>query len=361
MAAPRFHALTVADIRKETDDAVSIAFAVPEPLREDYRFAAGQYLTLKATIDGREIRRSYSICSAPADGELRVAIRRVDGGLFSSFANDDIRAGDAMDVMTPDGRFTFTPDADRAGRYVAFAAGSGITPVLSMIATALAAEPKSEVTLVYGNRSTRSALFREELEDLKNRFPTRLSLVHVLSREAQDVPLLTGRIDADKAAEIIDGLVDVAATDAFWLCGPQAMVDTVTAALKTRGVDPKAIRFELFTPADDGNTAPKKVAAPGESLPVRHIAVIVDGHRTDFDMVDDGTAILDAALTHHADLPYACKGGMCCTCRAKLVEGEVEMAKTYSLEDDEIAQGYVLTCQATPKSDRIVLDFDQRG
>lgn len=359
--APRFHALTVADIRRETDDAVSIAFAVPEPLREDYRFAAGQYLTLKATIDGREVRRSYSICSSPSDGELRVAVRRVDGGLFSSFANDDIRPGDTMQVMTPDGRFTFSPDPDRAGHYVAFAAGSGITPVLSMITTALTAEPKSEVTLVYGNRSTRSALFREELEDLKNRFPARLSLVHVLSREAQDVPLLTGRIDAEKAAGIIDGLVDTASTDAFWLCGPQAMIDTVSAALLSRGVDRAAIRFELFTPADDGNAKPKRVAAPGEELPLRHIAVIVDGHRTEFDMVDDGTAILDAALGHHADLPYACKGGMCCTCRAKLVEGEVAMDKTYSLEPEEIAAGYVLTCQATPKSGRVVLDYDQRG
>lgn len=359
--SPRFHALKVAEVRRETDDAVSIAFDVPAPLAADYRFVPGQYLTLKATVEGREVRRSYSICSGPKDGELRVAIRRVDGGLFSSFANDEIVAGDEIEVMTPDGRFTLTPDPDRAGRYVAFAAGSGITPILSIVKAVLELEPKSEMTLVYGNRSTQSVIFREELEDLKNRFPTRLTLTHVLSRESQDVPLLSGRIDRGKAEAMVGSLIDVEATDAFYLCGPQAMIDTVADVLKARGVPAKHIRFELFTPANDGNPKPKKRPAPGESLPRHHIAVIVDGHQSDFDMVADGTVILDAALANRADLPFACKGGMCCTCRARLMEGEVEMDKTYGLEDDEIAAGYVLTCQATPKSERVVLDFDRRG
>lgn len=358
--APKFHTLNVAEVRRETDDAVSIAFQVPDDLREDYRFVPGQYLTLRATVDGRDIRRSYSICSGPADNDLRVAIRKVEGGLFSSFANEGITAGDPVQVMTPDGRFTFDADPDRAGSYVAFAAGSGITPILSIVKAVLTGEPKSEMTLVYGNRTTQSVIFREELEDLKNRFPTRLTLMHVLSRETMDVPLLSGRIDTEKAEALLGGLIDVAATDAWWLCGPEEMIGNVSSALKAHGVAPDRIRFELFTPASDGNPKPKRVAKPGEELPVRHIGVIIDGHRINFDMVDDGTAILDAALDNRADLPFACKGGMCCTCRCRLVEGEVTMDKTYALDDDEIAAGFVLSCQATPVTDTVVLDFDQR-
>lgn len=358
--APKFHTLNVADVRRETDDAVSIAFAVPTELSADYRFVPGQYLTLRADVGGRDIRRSYSICSGPDDGELRVAIRKVDGGLFSSFANDAIGAGDPIQVMTPDGRFTFDADPDRTGRYVAFAAGSGITPILSIVKAVLTAEPRSSMTVVYGNRTTQSVIFREDLEDLKNHYPTRLNLIHILSRETMEAPLLSGRIDAEKAEALLGKLINVADTDAFWLCGPAQMITTVSDALKAHGAAPDTIRFELFTPANDGNPQPKRVAKPGEELPVRHIGVIIDGHRINFDMVDDGTAILDAALENRADLPFACKGGMCCTCRCRLVEGQVVMDKTYALDDDEIADGYVLSCQATPVTDTVVLDFDQR-
>jgi ring-1,2-phenylacetyl-CoA epoxidase subunit PaaE len=356
-----FNSLTVADVRRETPDCVSIAFDVPEGLRADYGFTAGQYLTLKTDVEGREVRRSYSISSGPTDGELRVAIRQVEGGLFSTFANENIGPGDSIDVMKPDGRFVLRPDADREGQYVCICAGSGITPILSIVRAALLCEPKSTVTVVYGNRATGSVIFREELEDLKNRFPTRLSLMHVLSRELQDAPMLNGRINREKLDTMLDRLIDTEGTDAFFLCGPQEMIETATAALQDSGIDAGRIRAELFTPSDDGTPKPKKVAAPGETLPTRHVGVIVDGHRMDFDMVDDGTYLLDAALARQADLPFACKGGMCCTCRAKLVEGQVVMDKTYGLDSDEIEAGYVLTCQATPTTDSVVLDFDDRG
>ncbi|PJK29900.1 1,2-phenylacetyl-CoA epoxidase subunit PaaE [Minwuia thermotolerans] len=356
-----FNSLKVADVRRETPDSVSIAFDVPEDLRSAFHHEAGQYLTLKADVDGREVRRSYSICSGPTESDIRVAIRRVEGGLFSTFANEDIGPGDAMEVMAPEGRFVLRPDPEREAHFVCFAAGSGITPILAIVKAVLFCEPKSSVTVVYGNRSAGTVIFREELEDLKNRFPARLSILHVLSREAQEAPLLSGRIDDAKLDMMLDRLIDTGGTEAFYLCGPQAMIETVSRALKNRGVERKRIRFELFTPAGDGNAKPKKTAAPGESLPTRHVGVVVDGHRMDFDMVDDGTSILDAALARQADLPFACKGGMCCTCRAKLVEGQVEMDKTYGLEPEEIEAGYVLTCQATPVSDRVVLDYDDRG
>ncbi len=357
----RFTALTVADIRQETPDAVSIAFDVPDEQSDAFSFTAGQYLTLKADVEGREIRRSYSICSGPTDGELRVAIRRVEGGLFSTFANEAVQTGDRVNVMPPDGRFVLKPDADRAAHFVCIAAGSGITPILSIVRAVLLCEPKSSVTVIYGNRQTGSVIFREELEDLKNRYPARLSILHVLSRELQDAPMLNGRIDREKLDVMLGRLIDTAGTEAFYLCGPQQMIEQASAALTAHGVDAPRIRSELFTPAEDGNPRPKKVAAPGEILPTRRVGIIVDGHRMDFDMVDDGTYVLDAALNRQADLPYACKGGMCCTCRAKLLEGSVEMDKTYGLDPDEIEAGYVLTCQAVPTTDRVVLDFDDRG
>lgn len=356
-----FNSLTVADVRRETPDCVSIAFEVPDGLRADYGFTAGQYLTLKTEVEGREVRRSYSISSGPTDGELRVAIRQVEGGLFSTFANENIGPGDRIEVMKPDGRFVLRPDVEREGHYVCIAAGSGITPVLSIVRAALLCEPKSSVTVVYGNRATGSVIFREELEDLKNRFPARLSLLHVLTRELQEAPMLNGRIDRAKLDTMLGRLIDTDGTDAFFLCGPQEMIEAATTALADKGVDATRIRAELFTPSDDGVPRPKKVAAPGETLPTRHVGVIVDGHRMDFDMVDDGTFLLDAALDRQADLPFACKGGMCCTCRAKLVEGQVEMDKTYGLDADEIEAGYVLTCQAVPLTDTVVLDYDDRG
>lgn len=358
---PRFNALKIADVRRETPDAVSIAFNVPDALAGDFSFTAGQYLTLKTDVDGHEIRRSYSICSGPTDGELRVAIRRVEGGLFSTFANEDVKAGDAMEVMQPDGRFVLRPDPDREAHFVCIAAGSGITPILSIVRAVLLCEPKSSVTVVYGNRSTGSVIFREELDDLKNRYPARLSLVHVLSRELQDAPMLNGRIDRAKLDQMLERLIDVAGTEAFYLCGPEEMIQSAREALLAAGADSKSIRAELFTPSEDAAPRPKKVAAPGETLPTRHVSVIVDGHRKEFDMVDDGTYVLDAALANQADLPFACKGGMCCTCRAKLLEGTVEMDKTYGLDSDEIEAGFVLTCQAVPTSDRVVFDFDDRG
>lgn len=359
---PKFHTLKVADVRAEAPDTVSIAFDVPDQLAGEYKFIPGQYLTLKTDIGGEEVRRTYSICSGLHDDELRVAIRKVDGGLFSSFANDDLAAGAELDVMTPDGRFTLEPSAENAGRYVAFAAGSGITPIISIAKAVLQDEPNSTFTLVYGNRSAGTMIFREELEDLKNVYHARFSLVHVLSREMQEAPMLSGRIDAEKAAFFADKLLNPEGTDAFYLCGPEDMIQAVRSTLEEKGVDAKKIRMELFTPADGGNAKPKPVLTEEEKskLAKRQIAVVIDGRQTEFEMLDDGSNILDAAMDVRSDLPYACKGGMCCTCRAKLIEGEVTMEKTYALEPEEIEAGYVLTCQAVPTTDRVKVDFDQR-
>lgn len=356
-ATPRFHRLRVADLRRETPDAVSVAFEVPPHLREDYRFAAGQYLTLRTTLEGEEVRRSYSICSGPGDGELRIAVKRVDGGLFSGWANSDIHVGDVLDVMTPVGRFGAVPGPGAAQCYVFFAAGSGITPVLSIVRGILGRKDGSRVFLFYGNRTTGDMLFRDALEELKDRHLGRLSVFHVLSQEQQDVPVLNGRLDDAKVRLLLRHLVPVEMVDHVFLCGPAGMSDEVEATLLGLGVRPDQVHVERFVSALGGKPRPKPVPAQVEA-PHATAGLVVDGRRADVP-VAEGESVLDAALRAGMDLPYACKGGMCSTCRARVLDGAVEMKLNFSLEPWEIEAGFVLTCQAHPTTPRVVIDYDQ--
>jgi len=353
-----FHTLTVSEVRHETPDAVSVVFDIPDDLEADYRFKQGQYLTLKTEIDGAEVRRSYSICSGLDDDEIRVAVKKVPDGLFSSFVNDRLEPGMALDVMPPMGRFTVDLEPDKARNYVAIAAGSGITPVLSIVKTVLAREPKSMVTLFYGNQRRSSILFRQELEDLKDRYLGRFALFHSLTREGQDVPLFTGRIDGGKIRGFAGHLFDPADIDHYFLCGPGEMISGVKSALSDLGVPAERLHDELFTPADDAPPRPLSKRAETVIHEGVEVEAILDGARYTFEMTDGDYSIVDAAHRQGLELPFSCKGGMCCTCRAKVVEGSGEMALNYSLEPWEEEAGFVLCCQTRPTSPKIVVDFD---
>lgn len=355
--ASHFHPLTVSDVRHETDDCVSIRFAVPEALREAFRFQHGQYLTLRTTIDGEEVRRSYSICAGVPDAELRVAVKSVPGGRFSTWANQALKPGDVIEVMQPAGRFTTPIEPEAAKTYVLFAAGSGITPIISIARTVLALEPQSTVTLFYGNRKGSAIIFREEVEDLKNRFMQRFRVFHVLSRDVQQVDLLRGRLDRAKVETLLDALVQVDTVDHFFVCGPEGMTEDVRGALADRGVAPEKVHFELFGVPGQGKAANRNDEPARITGETSTVTVTLDGLATRFPM-DRGLTVLDAGREAGLDLPYACKGGVCATCRCKVVEGEVEMEVNYGLEPSEVAAGYVLSCQSRPKTDTVVVDFD---
>ena len=354
---PKFHRLTVRDLRRETADAISMTFDVPQDMAADYAFAPGQYLTLRTTLDGEEVRRSYSICSGPDDGEMRIAVKKVDGGAFSSWAIEQLTAGDAIDVMTPTGRFGVAHVQDQARLHVGFAAGSGITPIISIIRGVLAREPQSRFFLFYGNRTANDVLFREALEEMKDRFMGRLSLFYVLSQEEQDLPILHGRLDRAKAEVLLRAMVPATAVDQVFICGPVAMSEELEATCTDLGIAPDRIHVERFVSEFGGKPRPKAVIAP-EAPPAAIASLIVDGKRKDVP-VAEGEAILDAALRAGMDLPYACKGGMCSTCRARVVEGETRMDVNYSLEPWELKAGFVLTCQAHAVTPRVVVDYDQ--
>ena len=336
---------------------MSIAFEVPPDLQPDYCFAGGQYLTLRKNIEGEEVRRSYSICSGPDDGELRIAVKRVDGGLFSMWANSGIHPGDTLDVMTPTGRFGVTHAPDAARTYACFAAGSGITPVLSIVRGILSREEGSRVFLFYGNRSTNDMLFREALEELKDRYLGRLSVFHVLSQEQQDVPILNGRLDMEKVRLLLQHLVPAEAVDHAFICGPTGMIDEVEATLADLGLRPDQVHVERFVSALGGKPRPKSTPAQIEK-PYATASLVVDGRRAEVPVAED-ESVLDAALRAGLDLPYACKSGMCSTCRARVLEGTVEMKLNFSLEPWEVEAGFVLTCQAHPTTSRVVIDYDQ--
>jgi ring-1,2-phenylacetyl-CoA epoxidase subunit PaaE len=354
LRATGFHPLRVADVERLTDDAVAITFDVPPDLAAAFAFAPGQHLTLRAVVDGVEVRRSYSICSAPSSGRLQVAVKLLPGGVFSSHANGALLPGDVLDVMAPAGRFGVLIDPAHRKRYVAVVAGSGITPVMSLVPALLEGEPHSSVVVVYGNRTTASVMFGEELTDLKDRYPERLQLVHVLSREARDSELLTGRIEGAKVEQLLDLVVPPSTVDEWLLCGPFELVQQVRAALTRRGVDPAHVRTELFHV--DGE--PPRVARPRTADDATQtVTVRLDGRSTTFAMPDDGS-VLDATLAVRADAPFACKGGVCGTCRALVVRGAVTMARSYALEPEEVAAGYVLTCQAVPTTPELEVDYD---
>ncbi|WP_316204725.1 1,2-phenylacetyl-CoA epoxidase subunit PaaE [Bradyrhizobium sp. SZCCHNS3004] len=356
MSTPRFHHLAVNDLRREAPDAVSLTFAIPRELAGDYHFSPGQYLTLRTTLGGEEVRRSYSICSGPDDGEIRIAVKRVDGGAFSSFVTDELKCGDELDVMTPTGRFGVAPEPDAARIHVGFAAGSGITPILSIIKGVLAREPKSRFFLFYGNRTTAGMLFREELEELKDRYLDRLSIFHVISGEEQDIPILHGRLDAEKVRVLLRSLVPAESVDHVFICGPSGMSDELEPTCRELGIAADRIHVERFVSGLGGKPRPKAVV-PASAPPKAMAALIIDGKRREVP-VAEGEAILDAALRAGVDLPFACKGGMCSTCRARLVEGKAEMELNYSLEPWELKAGFVLTCQAKPTTERVVVDYD---
>jgi ring-1,2-phenylacetyl-CoA epoxidase subunit PaaE len=354
--APRFHRLAVHDLRREAPDAVSLSFAIPKELSDAYSFVPGQYLTLRTMMDGEEVRRSYSICSGPDDGELRIAVKKVDGGAFSNWAADELKAGDQLDVMTPTGRFGVAHAPDEARVYAGFAAGSGITPILSIARGVLAREPRSRFFLFYGNRSTGGMLFREALEELKDRFMQRFSVFHVISGEEQDIPILHGRLDGEKVRVLLRSLVPAASVDHVFICGPTGMSEDVEATCREVGIAGDRIHVERFVSEFGGRPRAKKTI-PASARPKAIAALVIDGKRREIPVAED-ESILDAALRAGMDLPFACKGGMCSTCRAKLVEGEAQMEANYSLEPWELKAGFILTCQARPVSDKVVVDYD---
>ena len=355
--AVHFHQLKVKAIKKETPDCVSIVFAVPATLKKEFEFAQGQNITIKKIIDGEEIRRSYSICSAPFENELKVAVKKVEGGKFSSFANDHLKEGDELEVLPPTGKFNTQLKAGNSKQYLAFAAGSGITPVISIIKTTLETEPKSSFTLVFGNRGRSSIIFFEELEGLKNKYIERFSFINVLSREKTDAPINSGRIDLVKLTAL-SKLIAYESIDEYFICGPEEMIFCVKDFLEQQRIDKKKIHFELFTTPGQKKVTSQKPQASGNAGPKSKITVKLDGRSFDFDLGYDSDCILDAALKQGADLPFACKGGVCCTCKARLIEGEVEMEVNWGLEQEEIEQGYILTCQSHPVTEKVVVDFD---
>ncbi|GAA0937094.1 hypothetical protein GCM10009554_25120 [Kribbella koreensis] len=349
-----FHPLEVSAIDEITDDSVAITFDVPAELAAEYEFAAGQHLTVRRTDD--DVRRSYSICSPAGSGVLRIAVKRIPGGDFSSYASTALKVGDTIDVMTPLGRFGTPLDPAHAKHYAFIAAGSGITPVLSLVATILQVEPQSRVTLLYGNRTAGSVMFSDDLADLKDRYAERLHLVHVLSRESTDVELFSGRIDKDRLGRMIDTILPVKSVDEWFLCGPYAMVVGAQELLIDQGVAREDVHAELFHVGDEAPVA--RVEETTTDAEAAEVTVILDGRRSTFPLGEHGKAVLDATLAVRTDAPFACKGGVCGTCRAKVVDGTVRMDTNWALEPDEIRAGYVLTCQSHPTSDKVTLDFD---
>lgn len=355
----RFHFLDVVDVRRETRDAVVVTL---KPQAEDaglFDFTQGQYLTFRRKFEDDELRRSYSICAGKGEGYLQVGIKRVDGGAFSTWANEELKPGTTIEAMPPMGRFFTAVEPDLAKNYLGFAGGSGITPLLSIIKTVLDAEPRSTFTLVYANRQISSIMFREELEDLKNRHLGRLSIVHVLESEAQDIELFTGRVDAAKCEALFQTWIDLPSVTTAFICGPEPMMLAIAGALKEHGLAEAQIKFELFASGQPGRAKKRVISEAASTSNSTEATVTLDGATRSFRMPKAGVSLLDAALEANIDAPYACKAGVCSTCRAKVLEGETEMAVNHALEDYEVKQGYVLTCQCFPLSDKVVVSYDQ--
>ncbi|SJZ92750.1 1,2-phenylacetyl-CoA epoxidase subunit PaaE [Consotaella salsifontis] len=355
----RFHPLTVTAVKRETRDAVVVTLEPREEDRAAFAFTQGQYLTFRRLFDGEELRRSYSVCAGCDDGALRVAIKRVDGGAFSSWANEALQPGDVLEAMPPMGNFHVELDPTAERHYLAFAAGSGITPVLSLVKTTLARELKSSFTLVYANRQVNSIMFREELEDLKDLYLGRFALIHILKTGADEIELFSGRIDEAKCSALFKSWIDIASVDTAFICGPEQMMLTIAKSLREHGLEERQIKFELFASGQPGRAPVKRAAvAQNDRGNVTEALVTLDGTTRDFTMSREGQSLLDAAIENKIDAPYACKAGVCSTCRARVVEGEVEMIANHALEDYEVRQGYVLTCQSYPLTERVVVSYD---
>lgn len=353
-----FEKVRVKKINRETEDCVSITFDIPASLTDKFAYKHGQHISMRTFINGEEVRRSYSLCSSPLDKEWKVAVKKVDNGVFSSFANGTLQPGDELELMPPMGNFFVDLDAAHKKSYIFFAAGSGITPVLSIIKTVLSAEHLSNVTLVYGNRNRSSIIFKEELEALKNKHINRFRIIHTLSREKTDATINYGRIDAAKCALLFGKLLNINA-DEFFICGPEEMIFSVKDYLEAQGVNKKKIHFELFTTNATNKPKIKAQEATSDNTAKSHVTIKLDGIAFDFDIpFNSDDTVLDAATKQGADLPYSCKGGVCCTCKAKLMEGEVTMDVHWGLEPEEVEEGFILTCQAHPVSEKVVIDFD---
>jgi ring-1,2-phenylacetyl-CoA epoxidase subunit PaaE len=360
--AKHFRPLTILDIKTETADCMSVSFYIPEEWKEEFQFKAGQNVTLRSLINGQEIRRSYSICSSPFDSELRVAIKKAEEGLFSSHAHHNFKSSQILDVLAPTGNFTLSLNAKNKKHYIAFAAGSGITPVISILKTILKEEPFSSFTLIYGNRNRSTVIFREALLALKNNHPEQFQLINIFSREKMDAAVFEGRIDAAKCEMIFKQIIPLASDQEYLLCGPAPMIFAVREWLQHKKVSEKKIHYELFSdPGESGSTVKKVDPAKNEYAQENsRVTIRLDGVSSDFQLPVKGPTILEAAIAAGADLPYACRAGVCATCRAKLVEGKVTMDQNYALADEELEQGFILACQSHPASEKLVIDFDIR-
>ena len=353
----QFHSLIIADKQNETQDSVRLVFDVPESLRDEFAFHAGQHLPIQIERDGRKLRRTYSICSEEGEWPLQIGVRVQPGGQFSEFAAGELKIGDTLDVMPPSGQFHAAPDAGKSSHYLGFAAGSGITPILSIIATILKREPRSRFTLFYGNRTQRTTMFIDDLFALKNRYPDRLQLHFLFSREGQEFEIASGRLDEPKVRELMQHFCRESLADEVFICGPDTMIETVTSTLVDLGMPNDVIHSERFG-------VPRKTGKPPVAVVVDtadrvKVTVLMDGHKKSFDMPRQGTNIVDAAAEHGIELPYSCKGGVCATCRTHVRSGDVEMATNYGLEPWEVEEGFVLACQSTPVSDTVLLDYDK--
>ncbi len=353
-----FHRLRVAEVKRETPDAVSVRFELPEALRETFAFRAGQHLTFRREIGGEEVRRNYSVCVAPSEGLLKIGVKKIAGGAFSSWVNDELKAGDELDVMAPHGSFCWNFDAGARREYVGFAGGSGITPVLSLMKTALAMEPHSRFTLFYGNRNSIGVMFLDEIADLKDRYLDRLSVFHFLEDEEEEIDLFNGRLDRAKVDELLTSLVKPANVDAFFICGPGPMMDAAEEALLARGVEKSRILIERFTTGPLSEAQAAAARALEQKAAGLKMSVTLNGRRMNVSFDPAQHSILDNVRAAGLPAPFACKGGVCATCRAKVIAGEVSMKVNYGLSEQEIADGYVLTCQATPVSEGVTLTYD---
>lgn len=352
---PRFHELTVTDVRKTIRDAVVVSL---QPNSGDFSFIPGQYLTFRRDFEGTELRRSYSICTHPDEG-LQVGIKRVEGGAFSTWANLELRIGMTVEAMEPMGSFHAPLAANATHNYLGFAGGSGITPVLSILKSILTTEPNSRFTLIYANRGVNTIMFRDELEDLKNKYMERLSVVHILESDAQDIELFTGRVDAEKCAALFANWIDVRSIKTAFICGPEPMMLAISGALEDHGLGKVQIKFELFTSGQPGRLPQRAQAQASDRARKIEAQIIIDGAARQIEMTGDNS-VLEAALENSLDAPFACKAGVCSTCKCKVIKGEVEMIANHALEDYEVEAGFVLSCQAYPVSDNLVVDYDQR-
>lgn len=354
----QFHKLKIAEVRRETPDAVSIRFEIPASLKDAFAFKAGQHLTLRTELNGEDLRRNYSVCMAPHENEIRIAVKQTPGGRFSTWANGELKPGALIDVLPPLGRFVAPATGAGNLQYVALAGGSGITPVISILKAVLNESPRARFTLLYGNRDSASIMFLEELAGLKNRFLDRLEVYHFLENEAEEIELFNGRLDADKCQEVFSTLVDVANTDAFFICGPGPMMDAAESALVARGVAPGRIFIERFTTGATSAAQLARDEALQQKAQGTQITVTLDGRRSKIAFDAEKGNILESVQAAGLPAPYACKGGVCSTCRARLLSGTVTMKKNYGLTEEEVAEGYILTCQAVPSSDSVALSYD---